>query len=158
MTLPGDFKELSRRFPAGTFDAYLDLLRAESNPHQYKLLGWHMQSLSRPSSRRFEPSGCCPPMGGPASSHGGWTSARGSTTGWRIGRWIPTSGPSWPEAHEEWHRLDMTASEVVCRVITDPEFQPFTVADPPRRPFYLPAGQNVSVEEWNALSAPDRDT
>jgi hypothetical protein len=58
-----------------------------------------------------------------------------------------------------WHRFDMTASEVVYRVIADPEFKPFTVADPPRRPFYLPAGQGVSsAEEWDALTAPDRDT
>ncbi|GIH15995.1 hypothetical protein Raf01_41670 [Rugosimonospora africana] len=31
------------------------------------------------------------------------------------------------------------------------------VADPPRRPFYLVAGQDLSAEEWSALTAPDRD-
>ena len=99
VTLPSDFKELSRRFPAGTFYAYLDLLRADNNPHPYKLLGWHRQSLTRLSqrqSRLYEPYGLFQANGRPGSSPGGWTSATGRTTGWRIETWIRTCGPCWP--------------------------------------------------------------
>lgn len=54
---------------------------------------------------------------------------------------------------EPWHRFDMSTTEFIYRVIDDPEFKPFTVADPPRRPFYLPRGQTISsAEEWDALT------
>ena len=159
VTVPSDFKELSRRFPAGAFYAYLDVLRAENNPHLYKLLAWHRQSLSQGSSRLYEPYGLFQTDGGRGLLRWGMDQRDGEYY-WLADRNMDSD--RWPvlartDAHEEWHRFDMTASEVVYRVIADPEFKPFTVADPPRRPFYLPAGHDLSVEEWNRLTAPDRD-
>lgn len=163
VTLPSDFKELSRRFPAGTFYAYLDLLRAESNPHLYKLLGWHRQSLSLLSqgpSRLFEPYGLFQSDGRPGLLAWGMDQRDGLYY-WLADREVdPDHWPVLARADlPEWDRFDMTASEVVYRVIADPDFRPFTVADPPRRPFYLPAGQTISnAEQWDALTAADRDT
>lgn len=65
----------------------------------------------------------------------------------------------WPvlarnEALAEWVRFDMAASEVVYSVIADPEFKPFAVTDPPRWPFCLPAGQDISAEECALTTRP----
>ncbi|MGC4747629.1 hypothetical protein ACLQ28_18535 [Micromonospora sp. DT201] len=60
---------------------------------------------------------------------------------------------------ESWHRFDVSTTEFVYRLLADPEFTPFTVADPPRRAFYLPAGQTISsAEEWDALASPNRQS
>ena len=63
VTLPSDFKELSRRFPGGTFYAYLSLLQAESSPHLYKLLDWHKKTLSESSDPQFQPYTLYEPYG-----------------------------------------------------------------------------------------------
>ncbi|MCW3839104.1 hypothetical protein ONA70_03205 [Micromonospora yasonensis] len=57
---------------------------------------------------------------------------------------------------EPWHQLDISTAEFVYRVIADPEFKPFTVAAPPRRPFYLPhwGPFPMSADDWDALTSP----
>ncbi|MGI5522441.1 hypothetical protein ACQEUX_16000 [Micromonospora sp. CA-259024] len=52
----------------------------------------------------------------------------------------------------------MSTAEFVHRVIADPAFKPFTVADPPRRPFYLPhwAPAPMNADDWDALADPNR--
>ncbi|MFC3500126.1 hypothetical protein ACFOOK_03980 [Micromonospora krabiensis] len=60
---------------------------------------------------------------------------------------------------QPWHRFEMSTTEFVYRLIADPEFKPFTVADPPRRAFFLPAGQTISsAEEWEALTNPNQES
>lgn len=164
--LPSDFKELTRRFPAGAFYAYLNLMRQEGEPDSHHLLVWHRSSLSVASDpqhqpdRLHEPYGLFQPGGRAGLIRWGMDQREGEYY-WLADREVDPD--SWPvlartEAlAEEWERFDMTASEVVYRVIADPEFKPLTVVDPPRRPFYLPAGQDLSVE-GDALTAPDRDT
>ena len=164
--LPSDFKELTRRFPAGAFYAYLNLMRQEGEPDSHHLLVWHRSSLSVASDpqhqpdRLHEPYGLFQPGGRAGLIRWGMDQREGGYY-WLVDREVDPD--RWPvlartEAlADEWERFDMTASEVVYRVIADPEFKPFTVADPPRRPFYLPAGHDLSAEEWNRLTAPDRD-
>ncbi|MEV4713876.1 hypothetical protein [Micromonospora sp. NPDC049374] len=58
-----------------------------------------------------------------------------------------------------WHGLDISTAEFVYRLIADPEFKPFTVADPPRQAFFLPTGQTISsAEEWEAFTNPNRNS
>jgi hypothetical protein len=52
----------------------------------------------------------------------------------------------------------MSTSEFIYRLIADPEFTPFAVAEPGRRAFYLPLGKTISsAEEWAAYTDPSRE-
>ncbi|GGJ42298.1 hypothetical protein GCM10010121_061760 [Streptomyces brasiliensis] len=86
------------------------------------------------------------------SSDGPWAPYRihqpGTTGGlipWGISRtaehfyWQVTDGPvdAWPvlamqvDYEDGWHRYEMTATEFLYRILTDPEFQPYSVAQFP---------------------------
>ncbi|GIJ27245.1 hypothetical protein Vqi01_24070 [Micromonospora qiuiae] len=64
------------------------------------------------------------------------------------------------ESGEPLHRFDMSTAEFVYRMIADPEFEPFTMANPPRRAFYLPywAPFPPTDEEWEVLTDPNRES
>jgi hypothetical protein len=56
---------------------------------------------------------------------------------------------------DPWHRYDMSMSEFIYRMLTDHDFEPFTVADTTARPFLLPEGvQITTADEWNAWANP----
>ncbi|MGI5523989.1 hypothetical protein ACQEUX_24070 [Micromonospora sp. CA-259024] len=166
VALPGDFKELSRRFVPGTFWGYLSLLRPTDEHFETPLLSmWHggrqVSAQSKFGAQIFEPYGVYGPDTGPGLVQWGLDITEGDYY------WLVDSSVEpdrWPVVSrraedEPWHQFDMSTAEFVYRVIADPEFKPFTVADPPRQPFYLPywAPYPPSPEEWAALSSPNRE-
>jgi hypothetical protein len=68
----------------------------------------------------------------------------GSERGWFY--WLAddsTDPAEWPVIarrldDEDWHRFEMSTAEFLYRVIADPDFQPFTIADPRWPPHFLP--------------------
>ncbi|MET8359767.1 hypothetical protein [Micromonospora sp. NPDC005171] len=165
IALPADFKELSRRFVSGAFWGYLSLLRPTDEHFGTPLLSmWHggrqVSAQSTFGAQIHEPYAVYGPDAGPGLVQWGLDVTEGDYY------WLVDSAVEperWPvvcrrEADEPWHQFDMSTAEFVYRVIADPEFKPFTVADPPRRPFYLPywASYPPSPEEWEALSNPNR--
>jgi hypothetical protein len=166
VALPGDFKELCRTFPPGMFSAYLDLMRPTDEHDSESLFGvvetLRIQAArSEGIARMYEPYGLFEP--GRDSGLILW--GRDQTEGeyyWLADRSVDPD--RWPvlarsEGGEPWDRFEMSTGEVVFRVIADPQFKPYGVANPPRRAFYLPYWQPFppSPEEWEALTSPERD-
>lgn len=53
------------------------------------------------------------------------------------GSWpVMAQGEADPDPDEEWYRFEMPASELVYRVVTDPEFDPFNLAYPQAPPTF----------------------
>jgi hypothetical protein len=164
--LPSDFKELCRRFVPGMFSAYLDLMRPTKEHDSQALLAGlvtlRILAAGKESiARMYEPYGLFDPDAGSGLIQWGSDQTEGEYY-WLADRSVDPD--RWPviarsEGGEPWDRFDMSSAEVVYRVIADPEFKPYTVANPPRRPFYLPYWQDFppSPEEWEALTNPDRD-
>lgn len=166
VALPADFKELSRRFVPGAFSGYLSLLRPTDDHFETPLLSmWHggrqVAGQGESGAQIFEPYGIYGPDAEPGLLQWGTDISEGDHF-WLVDR--SAEPDRWPvvsrrEAGESWHLFDMSTAEFVYRMIADPEFKPFTVANPPRLPFYLPhwAPYPPSVEEWEALSNPNRE-
>jgi hypothetical protein len=163
--LPADFKELCRRFGPGAFSAYLTLFRPDDEDGSMPLLDSlrFLQDKTRQDeaiARMYEPYGIFDPEKGSGLIQWGLDQTEGDYF-WLADRSVDPD--RWPviarsEGSEPWDRFDMPTAEVVYRVIADPQFKPYTTADPPRRAFYLPRGQTISsAEEWDALTNPDRD-
>ncbi|WP_346535445.1 hypothetical protein [Micromonospora sp. DPT] len=161
VALPSDFKELCRRFMPGSFYAYLHLLRSTAEHASGELLQMWAHCRSESFARVCAPYGIYGPDKGSGLIQWGDDQVAGRYY-WLAERSVEPEG--WPVVAqsgggEPWHRFDMSTTEFIYRVIADPEFKPFTVADPLRRAFYLPRGQTISsAEEWDALTNPNRDS
>ncbi|SIM87374.1 hypothetical protein SAMN04489832_2661 [Micromonospora cremea] len=163
VALPTDFKELCRRFVPGSFYAYLDLLRP-TDDHAQPLLGmWascRQWAGGNESARLWAPYEMYEPDKGSGLIQWGSDQTEGEYY-WLVDRsvepdrWLVVA--RW-EAIEPWHRFDMSTAEFVYRVIADPEFKPFTVADPSRRAFYLPhwGPFPMNADDWDAFTDPNR--
>jgi len=161
--LPTDFKELCRRFVPGRFYAYLELFRPTDDHAQPLFRAWaySRQWPSEPDfARLWAPYEMYEPDKGTGLIQWGSDQTEGEYY-WLADRSMEPD--RWPvvarwDGIEPWHQLDMSTAEFVYRVIADPEFKPFTVADPPRRPFYLPhwGPFPTSAEDWDALTDPNR--
>ncbi|WP_247663086.1 hypothetical protein [Micromonospora sp. U21] len=163
-TLPTDYQELCRRFGPGSFSAYLYVLPPTAEQGSTSLLGtWQRYRQDNRQGDMIEqflaPYGLYEPDRGPGLIR--WASDQ--TEGeyfWLADRSADVD--RWPviarkDPLESWHRFDVSTTEFVYRLLADPEFKPFTVADPPGRAFFLPAGQTISsAEEWDALTSPNR--
>jgi hypothetical protein len=164
VSLPGDFKELSRRFVPGAFSAYLGLLRPTTEHEARALLrvweSYHQFASSGAiGARNFEPYGVYDPDRGTGLLPWGEDETEGQYF-WLADRSADPDG--WPviarkDVAAPWRRFDMPAAEVVHRVIADPEFTLMTIAYPAQRAFYLPHWQPfpTTPEEWSALLDPD---
>ncbi|RAO37305.1 hypothetical protein PSN13_01286 [Micromonospora saelicesensis] len=165
VALPTDFKELSGRFVPGSFSGYLSLLRpTDEHDHQPLLSMWagsrQMAAMDDFAAQMYAPYGIFGADTGPGLIQWGIDMSEGDHF-WLADRSVEPD--RWPVVSRggdggPLHRFDMSTAEFVHRVIADPEFKPFTVADPPRLPFYLPhwAPYPPSTEEWEALSDPNR--
>lgn len=163
VVLPSDFKELCRRFAPGAFYAYLDLLRPTDDHAQALLRTWgscRQWAAGHESAHLWAPYELYEPDKGPGLIQWGSDQTEGEYY-WLADHSVEPD--RWPvvarwDGTEPWHQLDMSTAEFVYRVIADPAFKPFTVADPPRRPFYLPhwGPFPTSAEDWNALTDPNR--
>ncbi|MEV0156086.1 hypothetical protein AB0H57_20470 [Micromonospora sp. NPDC050686] len=108
----------------------------------------------------YEPYGVYGPETGPGLVPWGLDETEGDYY-WLVDRSVEPE--RWPvvarQAFDEpWRQFDISTAEFVYRTIADPKFKPFTVADPPRLPFYLPywAPYPPSRKEREALSDPNR--
>lgn len=73
--------------------------------------------------------------------------------------WQVTDGAvdAWPvlarmEDAEEWNRYEMTVAEFLYRILTDPGFRPYTVADAVPEAFFGPAWMTSAAARAAALS------
>lgn len=159
--LPSDFKELARRFGDGSFYAFLALLRPVGDQDAGLAEGWEFlrQWAASPDHENFyHPYGIFDPDKGTGLIQWG-SDQTGGTYFWIVDSSVDPA--QWPTVFRnvgpDWCTFDMSTTELVYRVIADPEFRPFTVADAARRAFFLPAGQTISgAEEWDALTDPRR--
>ncbi|MEV6301231.1 SMI1/KNR4 family protein [Actinoplanes sp. NPDC051861] len=163
VTLPADFKELSARFGDGAFSDYLSLLQPDAGSVTPLLSMWSA-ALSQTRSdelwaQRYTPYAVYDPDTGRGLIPWGSDIIEGGYY-WLADRSVPAE--QWPvvaqKEGEACLRFDMPAAEFVHRMLTDPEFKPFTVADPPRLPFWVPpdAPYPLSAAEREALSSPNR--
>ncbi|SCG72398.1 hypothetical protein [Micromonospora coxensis] len=160
VALPTDFKELCRRFVPGSFYAYLDLLRPTDEHMSRELIAAWAFCRSESFASGYAPCRIYGPGKGPGLIQWGDDEVEGQYY------WLadPSVEPDrWPvvarRCGDPWHRFDMPTTEFIHRMIADPEFAPFTVADPGRRAFYLPHWQTISTaEEWKALTDPKRES
>ncbi|MEU4693481.1 hypothetical protein [Actinoplanes sp. NPDC023714] len=164
LVLPADFKELDRRFGAGALSGVISLLRPSAVDGETRLISmWATQRQVEGSgeigARMYAPYGVYEPGGGrPGLLEWGYDLGEGEYY-WLVDRAVPAE--RWPVLARRddggWHRYDMQASEFLYRVLADPGFEPFGIADPPRVAFYLPPGEFISsAEEWAARSDPRR--
>ncbi|MFF4875454.1 hypothetical protein [Micromonospora sp. NPDC000668] len=165
VALPTDFKELCRRFVPGMFSGYLTLLRP-TDEHDFTPLlsmwagGRQVEGQSEFGAQIHAPYGVYGPDKGLGLIQWGYDLTEGDYY-WLVDRSVEPD--RWPvvsrtEAGEPWSRFDMSTAEFVYRMLADPEFKPITVADPPRRAFYLPywAPYPSTDEEWKAFIDPNR--
>ncbi|MFI5488465.1 hypothetical protein [Micromonospora echinaurantiaca] len=159
VALPADFKELCRRFVPGSFYAYLDLLRPTNEHRSRDLLAAWTRCRNESFASVYAPYGIYGPGNGSGLIQWGDDQVEGQYY-WLADRSVEPD--RWPVVAQKyggdpWHRFDMPTTEFIYRMIADPEFTPFTVAEPARRAFYLPYWQTISnAEEWNALTDPNR--
>ncbi|MEH0821497.1 MULTISPECIES: hypothetical protein [unclassified Micromonospora] len=161
VALPSDFKELCRRFMPGSFYAYLHLLRSTGEHESRDLLQMWAYCRSESFARVYAPYEIYGPDKGSGLIQWGDDQVEGRYY-WLVDRSVKPE--RWPVVAQKgsgdpWHRFDMSMTEFIYRMIADPEFEPFTVADRSRRAFYLPYGQTISSgEEWDALTNPNRES
>jgi hypothetical protein len=133
--LPEDFKELWRCFSDGSFADYLFLLHPEGGPNSvagnHESLRAHLRQ--NPETRIYQPYG----LFGDAHAD-----SEAGLLQWGISEaddeyyWLAdthTDPAHWPviartDPLERFHRFDMPASAFIHRVLTDPDFRPFTIA------------------------------
>ncbi|WP_127508965.1 SMI1/KNR4 family protein [Actinoplanes solisilvae] len=164
VTLPADFKELSARFGDGSFSDYLILLQPNADQGLTPLLSMWSTALRQTrvdplGARWYEPYEYYAPETGQGLIPWGYDIIEGNYF-WLADRSVEAE--RWPviaqKEGEACLRFDIAAAEFLHRMLTNPEFKPFTVADPPRLPFWVPpsAPYPLSDEEREALSSPNR--
>jgi hypothetical protein len=139
--LPGDYKRLCQAFGVGEFSQVVSVLCADETRVADLLRIWRRLLANDDSTD------------GPFAPY---RIHRPGTTGglvpWGVSRaadryyWQVTDGPvdAWPvlakmEDAEDWDRYEMCATEFLYRILTDPGFRPYTVADSVPQPFFEPA-------------------
>lgn len=141
--LPGDFKELGRRFSdSGAFNDFVQLSDAGTGPDS--LSGYHARMIRYQRNHPDDRSVCHPYRlfgegeGGvePGLLQWGYSELEDQYY-WLVD--LQTEPAEWPvvareDPLEPFHRLDMSASEFIYRVLTDRGFRPFTVAHKIQRP------------------------
>ncbi|MFG2353686.1 hypothetical protein [Streptomyces sp. NPDC048521] len=137
--LPGDYKQLCQAFGVGEFSQAVWALCADETGVLDLLRTWRFV-LSHGSDGPFAPYRIHAP-----GTTGGlipWGGSRAAESFY----WQVTDGPvdAWPvlakmEDAEDWDRYEMTATEFLYRILTDPGFRPYTVADSVPEPFFEPA-------------------
>ncbi|MFI9344000.1 hypothetical protein ACIG0D_22450 [Streptomyces sp. NPDC052773] len=137
--LPADFKEICEVFGRGSFCGYLELLLPVDATDPYSLVGrWNAlkRRWDRPQVRSlFEPYAVFEASGlilwGESVTEASYywlADASKDSEEWPV---VARTDPL-----EEWHRFDMATSEFICRVLTDGEFRPFSIARNVARPFF----------------------
>ncbi|WP_369033167.1 SMI1/KNR4 family protein [Streptomyces adonidis] len=139
--LPGDFKEFCEVFGAGEFSGYLEVYASSGGP-SLKVIDWlediNLTLREDPEAvETFLPYGIYTPGGKGLLPWGGTVNA--SEFGWFVDGGSPEE---WRVVAQEemggWKKFEMSMSEFVFRVLTDVEFEEFTVADLVDPPYFQP--------------------
>lgn len=131
--LPLDYKELCRRFGPGYFSDRIRILLDRGD--EGILSGWQ-------SDLMLCKNGGSSSLWNPYSIYGHSGQKKGliawSYTDWGVCHWLADadiSSDSWPMLvtgelgpSGSWYRYDISASELIFRVLTDPELKPFSIA------------------------------
>lgn len=140
--LPPDFKAICEVFGPGSFCGYLELMLPVDSADPYSLLGrWEAFDSRRESPavrsffepyELFEDSGLI--LWGVSVTEASYC--------WLAD--VSRRPEEWPvvartDPLEDWHRLDMSTAEFICRVFTEPEFRPFSVARKVSVPYFQSA-------------------
>ncbi|MCL8010733.1 hypothetical protein [Streptomyces sp. AS02] len=140
--LPADFKEICEVFGRGAFCGYLELLPVDSAGPRSLLGRWTAmkERWANPRMRaRFEPYQVFEQSGlilwGQSVTEASYywlADASASPETWPI---VARTDPL-----EELHRFDVSTSEFICRVLTDRDFRPFSVASKVKSLYFEPYG------------------
>jgi hypothetical protein len=139
--LPSDYKQLCQAFGVGEFSQAVSVLCADETRVADPLRKWRRLLESDDSSDSpFAPYRIHVP------------GTTGGLIPWGISRaadkffWQVTDSAvdTWPvlakmEDAEDWDRYEMTATEFLYRILTDPGFRPYSVAQDVPEPFFEPA-------------------
>ncbi|WP_327137418.1 SMI1/KNR4 family protein [Streptomyces sp. NBC_01340] len=139
--LTADYKQLCQAFGVGEFSQVVSVLCSDETGVADLLRMWRfLLEGDDPSDGAFAPY----PIHAPGTTGGliPWgTSAAGDMFFWQV-----TDGAvdTWPglakmKDSEYWHRYEMTATEFLYRILTDPGFRPYSVAECVPEPFFEPA-------------------
>lgn len=142
--LPTGWKEICVRFGPGSFSYYIFALQngenVDSLVRSWRTLRRESEEKPEWMAKYFSPFRLYDPAEGKGLIMWGRSETEGRFY-WLADR--SADPATWPLVvrlmwGEEWHRIDMSVPEFICRAITDPEFQPFTVADPRNPPAFYP--------------------
>ncbi|GIH20575.1 SMI1/KNR4 family protein [Rugosimonospora africana] len=154
-TLPADYRELCSLLGGGYYSGFLRLLQPRREAAATDGLLYSFRS----NRRHPEYAGLYAPYdlyGGPGRAgllHWGSDQTEGDYYWLADARVDPAAWPvvARKDGIEPWNRYDLSMSEFVYHMLTDHDFEPFTVAATTARPFMLPEGVQISTaEEWNA--------
>lgn len=139
--LPEDYKKLAETFGKGEFSEFLRVFTVDAT-RQFDLVRiW----------KKFLDGG---PESGPDPAFKPYRMYRPGQRGlipWAFGEmkcsyfWLASADEdpaSWPIVTQgdpyPWHEVNMSTSEFVCRVLTDPDFEPFSIARLMPEPDFYP--------------------
>ncbi|MFF4353113.1 SMI1/KNR4 family protein [Streptomyces sp. NPDC001530] len=138
--LPSDYKQLCQAFGVGEFSQVVSVLCSDETRVADLLRMWRvLLEGDDPSDGPFAPY----PIHVPGTTGGliPWGTSRAADMFF----WQVTDGAvdAWPvlakmEDAEDWDRYEMTATEFLYRILTDPRFWPYSVADSVPEPFFEP--------------------
>lgn len=136
--LPRDYKRLCEAFGVGEFSQVVSVLCHDETRVADLLRVWRVwlshHGLADDAHHRIHVPGT---TGGLIP----WGTSRAADTYF----WQVTDGPvdTWPvlattEDADGWNRYEMTATEFLFRILTDPAFRPYSFADSFPEPFFEP--------------------
>jgi hypothetical protein len=156
--LPGDYRELCSLFGRGLYSGFVQIMQPGGAGDVDSINSWWRSGRRAVETLPggaglYQPYELYADPGRPGLLCWGGDQTEGEYY------WLADAGAdpnTWPvcarnDADDPWHRYEMTRSESHFRMLTDPDFTPFSVAGTTARPFILPEGvQITTVEEWNA--------
>lgn len=142
LSLPADYKEMCSKFGPGAFsDGYSDHVSvlADHGPPGTSLLSWWSSSIHMHGNDSVTSDILFGPYGLYKNIESSGLLAWGSTEQEGNLFWLADAGrdpDTWPilgkaalTPDEEWFRYDMSTSEFVYRILTDPDYFPFAPED-----------------------------
>ncbi|WP_203863152.1 SMI1/KNR4 family protein, partial [Plantactinospora mayteni] len=147
--LPTDYRELCSMLGGGSYSGFLRLLKPDGAAAATDglLYSWRWHQHHPEYAGLYTPYDL---YGGP-ERQGLLCWGDDETEGEYY--WLADAGTdpaTWPvvarkDGIEPWYRYDMSMSEFIYHMLTDPDFKPFTVAATTVRPFVLPEGVQITT-------------
>ncbi|MFE7464219.1 hypothetical protein ACFU6R_08935 [Streptomyces sp. NPDC057499] len=137
--LPSDFKEICESFGRGQFSGYLEIHSSETGEDLKALerLSGIQRTLKKSElfARVYEPYGVFSTKGGQLIP---WAeSVTGAEFYWLTESKDPDKWPTIARPEDgEWSQFPISTSEFIYRMLTEPDFEGFGIADMVSPPFY----------------------